>query len=1553
AGDDIQIQFYLKDGNPASAMTSAYESAAVEFLVIEDQESGYALDIELAIATGPLYWRKINVQHRPVHASYDGAETVNLGSWFVDPVDMFGKWTLWTVNLASGQPVLKVESLDSSFQVTGTLFEINPSQTVEVTTVTKVHLQDPRYWTQQYHGELLSWNIAIDHFKIISDGHTVLNEEFNSPHLHSLRGWETSGTGWGMSLQEYLNARGDEPILGINPKVLANPNSVTAWLEFCNGWYRVTRYDNDTYPGYLSGYTRVMEQVEPLDDYYQHYHSIVDIAETGFYDFKLEAITTSDTSGWSIWIDGVELEIVSSTVSQYLRKGLHTVYLRIHKTGDIASGHHNAFRVRLEKGGVGVTKAQAYIASHGRYAAVYYDAHHSQRLGMGEAPSFYEGASTALDHADILMGASPLLGMVVGMGAQELASYMMRDILTARYPAGGATLSPMVSTAGRVLFTSDLVPDTVFSGEMTDSKVENFLEAFGYILVDGAKPFSIVSHPNGATTEVHDSILRVMDLTEDSVYVTDGHYDHYNYLDVDSDHDYLDSDSADGWGTEYDYIVPIPSVDIVSQYQLYELKFSSMGFVLSKDTLGVMEEIYTDTESAFVIPPGDLQVTFTVLTTASSLLSEIWGGDIYGSDVRDVSQESHPTSVHARWKTTEIEQGPNMVYHVPAQYRRFLPEQQVGEIVQITIPLDLERDLTTTLFIDELVLRFKMHFLGMCKLLGVSIHDSFNVYFGDGLNNRMILPVGSSGFLSDMVIETSQPVKSMYVRSGNSVDFEIYDPTNQGTTPDASFSLAAPDSWRSGYPEELHSGNLTDQGLMLSDTMFDSNDGTPIPQYTVEVVKTSGKAALWMTYLWRIREDGQYTTTVSNTNWAVTSQLGISRSAGQVIAADIGRMLPINLENYIPRYCFDLQKLRNQGRKYIDYAGYTSGQATMANPITLQADSAGGGIVSYGLSTYIDYESVISNSTLSGVFMQLIASGNYMNLWGASEKKQSIGDVRVGVTHYDEIQVLGQEGWIDEWFDGNGILDTFTHETIDSNGADWFTPYQSEEVYDFEDDTILIRQPTQEMSTWDNDGRILAQKFGILEHAFQHPLIRYPKIRANYIEFDVNSTDLQDELAEGPLYLTAELIIRGWTAPRKEVTITQDTTVVRFDLDELAPEVAPLQDRAGEGYHRRSAREAYENRLLYDGSDIELEVSTPLLVTAIYKQDPDTLAAGDVVGAVSNLVYYGFSYQRMTVDRDYAQEYNSKWNKMDVNHAVIKPVMVVVGCAMMAAGAVQMGVGGLTTGVGALAGVPTFMFGLDMVTGNTLGFSILDENLKLILAGVFHLKSIVTGAAGPEFIKLGHEFSFFKFTSSSFINLIATQLSFIVLGGILSGGTGFKALLKGKISPIAQAEEAIGITGGRAATWLEGGAISEGLSILRDAQVLRAFSLEYMVEQLKHLGVGASLLFTIGAIGEVFGEGGLFAELLFQGVLFTSVIIGIYNQKFQSQIEKWRTTGENPTGLRAYVDKMKEVTKSVESSMLSKVPFLKSIPKIRAFYSVFGVVGGGAATVLLSLQLAQ
>ncbi len=342
------------------------------------------------------------------------------------------------------------------------------------------------------------------------------------------------------------------------------------------------------------------------------------------------------------------------------------------------------------------------------------------------------------------------------------------------------------------------------------------------------------------------------------------------------------------------------------------------------------------------------------------------------------------------------------------------------------------------------------------------------------------------------------------------------------------------------------------------------------------------------------------------------------------------------------------------------------------------------------------------------------------------------------------------------------------------------------------------------------------------------------------------------------------------------------------------------------------------------------------------------------MASVTNLVYYGYEYQRFKIDEEYADNYMDEWHKEEVKHAWLKPVIIVVGCAMMLAGAYAMVMSPMVAGATALVAVPTFMFGLDMVTGNTLGFSVLDEALKGALYAGFSVAGRDT-----SFIKAGHQFSFFQFTSSSAANLVLTQLTFMAVGGVLSGGNMFRQVLRHSVAEVgAEASEIVqsAVSGGlrqvvyrelaeTANAWARlGGSIRSGLAMLSEGGHVMSFLKSYLAESIKHLGLGAAFLFTLGAVGTVFGDGGLFAELALQGIILTSVLLSIKSTHYHAY---------NPTSWQNLQEAISNRVSRSRLRPLFAVPGIKGIATLKAMFSIMGAAGGGAAASMLALQMAQ
>lgn len=94
----------------------------------------------------------------------------------------------------------------------------------------------------------------------------------------------------------------------------------------------------------------------------------------------------------------------------------------------------------------------------------------------------------------------------------------------------------------------------------------------------------------------------------------------------------------------------------------------------------------------------------------------------------------------------------------------------------------------------------------------------------------------------------------------------------------------------------------------------------------------------------------------------------------------------------------------------------------------------------------------------------------------------------------------------------------------------------------------------------------------------------------------------------------------------------------------------------------------------------------------------------------------------------------------------------------------------------------------------------------------------------------------------------------------------------------------------KAGTWLKGvkpgtSTITGAFRTLGHAGRLGQLALRFIWHQVEHFMKGATFLFTLGAIGSAFGDGGLFAEVIFQGLLAASVLVSIGQQRAFKQNE--------------------------------------------------------------------
>ena len=615
---DVHVQFYLRG--------DVGLGAEMWFFSIIDKVSGYVFDLRLG--DWYLTQKEVRIKERLIGQGYN--DGTDLGYFRTATANINGVYTLWTVYLDGGATLLEVDSVDqNTWQVTGTLGVISRPGGLHVNTVTSLEFQ--AYW--DIYAEAQYWNVHVDRLSVLVSNQAWFTEDFNAVAPNVLPGWvNPSGKSTYLRTDYNFNVGDPQPVLGIDPLMLAQSTTLAAKLEFMNGWYKAGRYDvsDSTLRNFISGYNYQLESGSDSDSdrYYQHYYTLLDIKTTGVYKFTIEAPSGKKHDGLLLYVDGMQRPLSSGSAIVYLPAAVHSVYLRIYR-GPLQGSPQpiNAFRMKLlrddNRDGVfetTVSDAQSLLVPHGRYTAVYYDTNHIQRYMDGQTPSYYNGSTTPLNNAEILMMSSAMQGVTVSVGAEALAQYMMRDVLAAR----GGTTSPLITSAGKVLFSCDMVPDTVYGGELDNSLLELFMHAMTYTAVDGGAPFDVVTHRDGSTMVVSDSFGRsgtesVLDLDHTALVYTAPRSDSYNFRDAIGQAARLESNVQQStivtpwrqsmgqtsvWSTGHTYVLGQHLGTYLSGG--WKFNFNASATSMSYDTGAGGWVVADSSNDGFILPPGVL-----------------------------------------------------------------------------------------------------------------------------------------------------------------------------------------------------------------------------------------------------------------------------------------------------------------------------------------------------------------------------------------------------------------------------------------------------------------------------------------------------------------------------------------------------------------------------------------------------------------------------------------------------------------------------------------------------------------------------------------------------------------------------------------------------------------------------------------------------------------------------------------------------------------------------------------------------------------------------------
>jgi hypothetical protein len=1531
---DVHVQFYLRsDVGFASEMW---------FFSIIDRVSGYALDLRLGSAGIPDSTREGRIKERLISQGYNqGSE---LGTISTAKANMEQTYTLWTVYLDGGSTLLKIESVDqNTWLPTSTIGTVSRPGGLHVNAVTSFQFQ--AYWDIYAEGQY--WNAHVDRLTVLVNNLPWLTEDFNAVSINALPGWSNpSGQSTYIRTDYNFNVGDNQPILGINPQILAQPSSISAKLEFQNGWYKASRYDvsDSTLKEFMSGYDSRLESGHDADRYYQHYYTLLSIKTTGVYKLLIEAPTGRKHEGLLMYVDGGQVPLANGTATVYLRSALHSVYLRIFR-GPVQGNPSpiNAFRMRLMRDDnhdgnfeTPADDAQSLLVPHTRFSAVYYDVNHAQRYADGDTPSFYKGVATPTLNADTLMwGNSIVIGPTVGLGADALAEYMMRDILTAR----GDQLTPLYESGGKVLFSYDMVPCTIFTGETDNSILELFLHALTYTSVDGGRPFNTVTMRDATTIQFDGSdgtatgTERVLDLPVSALVNTDGSTNTYNYkdaMDMSSrtveDGLVINKDGSRPWPVQQ-----YPNGDKWSSEHEYHVAESTGGssfrWRFTVSTTGTSMDYYNNgwypvyQNTGYILPPGsmwlDVYITgpptdWMYKYTFSNMM--ITSGFYVNNEQSTGSQalDSYSTALCGRMSDDSHERST-----VPSWASGMLivtfktSDGQYKTLSHIQVPLFIggSDEYTRKVFITGLSCEmqidgwkyYKPQYGPPCgwTLVGpandhvglVTITDSYSVSVASGIDDdlRPQLATASDGRLQTVSIKASLV----------SVNEKLLDRWGDPTVLNAKVVYPNGSVMVSGLHltsdgGDFVSGNLTSLDKWFGSVIFDDQADPPNgPQdpYWLDIDGAEGPYRMATDYVWKYCDNGAMTTDVHKIalkgawNWAANAPLTLVRAKTHVRPTGIGQLLPVDISAFQPELSFDLNTLAQLQRKYITYASCGDSYTSYGSPITMQADRYGGGVFSYGLSQAISSDHLVKNSSLVLVSMQAIAISNHMNLWGAPVEQKSVisnAQTTIGLTYRDIVRPFVQEGWADDGCDGRRDIH-YLNTLADTNGADWYWATRPDQKYSTGvvshalDSALMIRPTTVEQVGWDPQST--EYEYRMCAQTEQGPggqVVYYVEKQVPIYDADTMCERAQQIFAtnmsmtldlsgldfgpDGKLFIEVKLIYGDRVLPRN-MTVTQTSTTLQFDLRQFA-NVIKTRYVSGEHGHAsgidpRDKAEIGELMPVYelepgvrvfDGTDPKGVTTVPMLQVAVFQMDRALVPAGDIVAQLTNLVTWDYTYLKIAIDMDYWHAYEQKAHpEPGIWYWIGQGLQVI-------AGAIMIGLGCMMASTGVAIGM--FVFGADMITQGLTGRSLIDMTLTYLL---FNIKGGIFKVDVAYMLDEG--FSFFQFGSMSFWNAIFTMVTFLALGGLMSGFAGIRGLWSGTLQA-----SGLGTVLSRGVGWVLG----------RELAYTTTALLQVGVEFFQFFaGAACMRAFSLTAASRgVEGVSGL--NLIFQGIMIAALLASAY-----------------------------------------------------------------------------
>jgi hypothetical protein len=169
-------------------------------------------------------------------------------------------------------------------------------------------------------------------------------------------------------------------------------------------------------------------------------------------------------------------------------------------------------------------------------------------------------------------------------------------------------------------------------------------------------------------------------------------------------------------------------------------------------------------------------------------------------------------------------------------------------------------------------------------------------------------------------------------------------------------------------------------------------------------------------------------------------------------------------------------------------------------------------------------------------------------------------------------------------------------------------------------------------------------------------------------------------------------------------------------------------------------------------------------------------------------------------------------------------------------------------------------------------------------------------------------FSFYKFHSNDLVIIVCLQITFMVLGGVLSGFSGLRGLITNTAADIAGGAKAVAHL-----SFLEKlqkiGTVSHGLARL---------TLTWLKNHLIRLGLGVTLM-SVGAIRDSWADGGVWVEMLIQSLTIVALYMKVKTHRMQQQVEN---AAQNLELLKDKYTYMKGIVGGFVSRLTSRIQWL-------------------------------